>query len=101
MIIEDVKTIYTGGGIYEYIVLLDDGRYAMFDDDDLGRQFVPFVDREPTENDWCSDFFDRYDAGYLVGDDADTFMIDVLRESTLTPSEVATRVDVLVDRVSG
>lgn len=100
MTIVDVKTIYTGGGIYEYIVLLDDGRYAMFDDD-LGRQFVPFVDREPTENDWCSDFFDRYDAGYLVGDDADAFMIDALRESTLTPSEVATRMDILVDRVSG
>lgn len=97
MTIMDVKTIYTGSGIYEYIVLLENGRWAMFDDEDLGRQFVPITDREPTEDDWHSDFFERYDAGYLVGDDADDFMLEVLRESTLTPSEVAER----MERVSG
>lgn len=97
MTIMDVKTIYTGGGIYEYIALLDDGRWAMFDDDDLGNHFVPIVDREPTDDDWHSDFFERHDAGYLVGEDADDLMMEVLRESTLTPSEVAARLDLLVD----
>lgn len=91
MNIMDVKTIYTGGGIYEYIVLLDGGRWAMFDDDDLGRHFVPIVDQEPTEADWRTEFFERHDAGYLDGDDADAFMLDVLLESTLTPSELADR----------
>ena len=90
--IQDVKTIYTGGGIFQYIVALSDGTWAMFDDDDIGRGFVPVVDREPTEDDWRSEFFEEHDAGYLVDDEAEEFMCAVLWESTLTEDEVIARI---------
>ena len=92
MQILDVKTVYTGGGIFEYIVRLDGDRWAMFDDEDLGRSFVPVVDMEPTDDDWNSDFFDRYDAGYLVGDEATEFMREVLEASALNDWERGERI---------
>lgn len=91
MVIEDVKTIYTGGGIYEYIVKLDGDRWAMFDDECLAGGFVPIVDREPTEDDWRSEFFEEHDAGYLLNDEARAFMVEVLQESTLYEFELEKR----------
>lgn len=91
MVIEDVKTIYTGGGIYEYIVKLDGGRWAMFDDECLAGGFVPIVDREPTEDDWRSEFFEEHDAGCLLNDEARAFMVEVLQESTLYEFELERR----------
>lgn len=92
MVIEDVKTIYTGGGIYEYIVKLDGGRWAMFDDERLAGGFVPIVDREPTESDWRAEFFEVHDAGYLQDDVARAFMAEVLQESDLWGFELDKRI---------
>ena len=96
MTIRDVKTIYTGGGIYEYIVELDGGKWGMFDDDDLGRGFLPIVDREPTEDDWHSEFFEEHDAGYLINEEATELMREVLEASALSDTEREERVSLLV-----
>ena len=77
----DVKTIYTGGGIYEYIAETDQGTWMMFDDECLQEAFVPVVDREPTEDDWRSEFFEEHDAGYLVNGEAVEAMREVLQEA--------------------
>lgn len=100
MQILDVKTVYTGGGIFEYIVQVDGDRWAMFDDEDLGREFVPVVDREPTDNDWNSDFFETHDAGYLVGEEATEFMREVLVASALNEWERGDRIERLYEEVA-
>lgn len=99
MNIVDVKTIYTGGGIFEYIVALDDGTWGMFDDDDLGRGFLPIVDREPTDNDWHSEFFEEHDAGYLINEEATELMRQVLEASTLNEWERSDRLRALYEEV--
>ena len=97
MTILDVKTIYTGGGIFEYIVQVDGDRWAMFDDEDLGRAFVPVVDREPTDDDWHSDFFEAHDAGYLLNEEATEFMREVLVASALNEWERGERIERLYE----
>lgn len=90
MEIIDVITIYTAGEMYEYVVQLD-GCWTMFSDNDLGREYLPLVDQEPSDGAWCPDFLDRHCIGSLEGDEANTMMLDVLAESMLYPHEVAER----------
>lgn len=95
MKIRDVRTVYTGGGIFEYIVELDGGTWAMFDDEDLSSAFVPVVDTEPTDDDWHSEFFEEHDAGYLINDEAVEFMCKVLLRADLTDWERGERMMIL------